>query len=70
MLSLIIILIGLFTLTAINPVYSVIGLISLFGCSALYLINLSLYFIGLSYLIIYVGAIAILFLFVIMMINT
>jgi NADH-ubiquinone oxidoreductase chain 6 len=60
---------AILTITSKNPVNSVIGLISVFVHSATYLIILSLNFIGLSYLIIYVGAIAILFLFVVMMMN-
>lgn len=57
------------TITSINPVNSVIGLISVYIHIAVYLTILTLNFIGLTYLIIYVGAIAILFLFVVMMMN-
>ncbi|RKP12383.1 NADH:ubiquinone/plastoquinone oxidoreductase [Piptocephalis cylindrospora] len=60
---------AILTITSKNPVNSVIGLISVFVHSSTYLIILSLNFIGLSYLIIYVGAISILFLFVVMMMN-
>lgn len=60
---------AIFTVSTINPVNSVIGLISVYVHIAIYLIILTLTFIGLSYLIIYVGAIAILFLFVVMMMN-
>jgi NADH-ubiquinone oxidoreductase chain 6 len=56
-------------ITSINPVISVIFLISVFLNAAGYLILLGIGFIGISYIIIYVGAITILFLFVIMMIN-
>nr|YP_010194666.1 NADH dehydrogenase subunit 6 [Conidiobolus taihushanensis]QZZ81405.1 NADH dehydrogenase subunit 6 [Conidiobolus taihushanensis] len=59
----------LLTISSSNPVYSVIGFISLFTFASSYLLFLGLGFIGLTYLIIYVGAIAILFLFVVMMIN-
>jgi NADH-ubiquinone oxidoreductase chain 6 len=52
-----------------NPINSVIGLILIFILSSLYLITLGINFIAFLYLIIYVGAIAILFLFVIMMMN-
>ena len=52
-----------------NPVVSVIFLISLVLNSALYLIVKGMPFIGISYLLIYLGAIIVLFLFVIMMIN-
>lgn len=57
------------TITAVNPVNAVIGLISVYIHIAVYLIILTFNFIGLTYLIIYVGAIAILFLFVVMMMN-
>lgn len=57
------------TITAVNPINAIIGLISVYVHIAIYLIILTFNFIGLSYLIIYVGAIAILFLFVVMMMN-
>ena len=56
-------------ITSKNPVIAVIFLISVFVNAAGYLILLGVGFIGLSYIIVYVGAIAVLFLFVIMMIN-
>ena len=52
-----------------NPVISVIYLISLFLNAALFLIVKGIYFLGISYILIYIGAITVLFLFVIMMIN-
>lgn len=52
-----------------NPVISVIFLISLVLNSALFLIMKGMPFIGISYILIYLGAIIVLFLFVIMMIN-
>ena len=52
-----------------NPIISVLFLIGLFASISSYLIVLGLSFIGLSYLIVYIGAIAVLFLFVIMMFN-
>jgi len=60
---------AVFTITAINPVNAVVGMTSVFVNGAIYLILKTFNFIGLSYLIIYVGAIAILFLFVVMMMN-
>jgi NADH-ubiquinone oxidoreductase chain 6 len=63
------IILAIFTLTTIHPIYSVLGLITVLIIISCYLLSLSITFIGLSYLIIYVGAIAILFLFVIMMMN-
>ena len=58
-----------FVITSINPVISVIFLISVFLNAAGYLILKGIGFIGISYIIVYVGAITVLFLFVIMMIN-
>jgi len=60
---------SVFTITSKNPVISVIFLISTFVQAALYLILIGINFVGISYIVIYVGAIAVLFLFVIMMIN-
>ena len=56
-------------ITSKNPVIAVIFLISVFVNAAGYLILKGAGFIGISYIIVYVGAIAVLFLFVIMMIN-
>jgi len=56
-------------ITSKNPVIAVIFLISVFVNASGYLILLGLGFIGISYIIVYIGAIAVLFLFVIMMIN-
>jgi len=60
---------SVFSITSKNPVVSVIFLITTFVQAAGYLILIGINFIGISYVVIYVGAIAILFLFVIMMIN-
>ena len=56
-------------ITSKNPVIAMIFLISVFINAAGYLIILGIGFIGISYIIVYIGAIAVLFLFVIMMIN-
>ena len=56
-------------ITSKNPVIAVIFLISVFVNAAGYLILTGIGFIGISYIIVYIGAIAVLFLFVIMMIN-
>ena len=56
-------------ITSKNPVISVIFLISVFINASGYLILLGIGFIGISYIIVYVGAIAVLFLFVIMLLN-
>lgn len=60
---------GVLVITSNNPVISVLFLISVFVNAAGYLLLLGVGFVGISYLIVYVGAIAILFLFVVMMLN-
>jgi NADH-ubiquinone oxidoreductase chain 6 len=60
---------SLLVITSKNPVISVLFLISVFVNSAIYLMFTGINFIGISYIIVYVGAIAILFLFILMMIN-
>jgi NADH-ubiquinone oxidoreductase chain 6 len=57
------------TITSKNPVISVILLIATFVQAAGFLILIGINFVGISYIVVYVGAIAVLFLFVIMMIN-
>lgn len=52
-----------------NPIVSVLFLIGLFLNIACYLITVGMSFIGLSYLLVYVGAVSILFLFILMLIN-
>ena len=56
-------------ITSKNPVIAVTFLIAVFMNAAGYLILLGVGFIGITYIILYVGAITVLFLFVIMMIN-
>ena len=56
-------------ITSKNPVISVIHLIATFVQAAVFLILIGINFVGISYIVVYVGAIAVLFLFVIMMIN-
>ena len=60
---------GIYTIISKNPIVSVLFLIGLFTTVSLYLIVIGLYFIGLSYLLIYIGAISILFVFILMLIN-
>jgi len=60
---------GILIITSNNPIVSVLFLIGLFLSIAVYLILLGMNFIGLSYLLVYVGAISILFLFILMLIN-
>lgn len=68
-ISFIAILSGIFVIISKNPIISVLFLIGLFLCISSYLILLGISFIGLSYLLVYVGAISILFLFILMLIN-
>lgn len=63
------ILSGISVIIIKNPVTSVLFLIGLFVCIAGYLSLLGLNFIGLAYLLVYVGAVSILFLFILMLIN-
>ena len=60
---------GILVITSKNPVMAVVYLISTFINAAGYLILSGIGFVGLTYVIVYVGAITVLFLFVIMMIN-
>lgn len=68
-ISWLIIICGIFVIISKNPIISVLFLIGLFASIASYLILIGLSFIGLSYLIVYIGAISILFLFILMLIN-
>ena|ERR1700761_8156229 len=52
-----------------NPIVSVLYLILLFSSVSCYLIFIDIKFIGISYLLVYVGAVSILFLFILMLIN-
>jgi NADH-ubiquinone oxidoreductase chain 6 len=60
---------GIATIINKNPIISIIFLIALFANISIYLILLGLTFIGLSYLIVYIGAVSILFLFILMLID-
>lgn len=60
---------GIFVIISKNPIISVLFLIGLFLSISSYLIILGINFIGLSYLLVYVGAVSILFLFILMLIN-
>ena len=69
LLYIIAILLGILVIISKNPIVSVLFLIGLFLCIAAYLILTGLNFIGLSYLLVYIGAVSILFLFILMLIN-
>lgn len=68
-ISLISVLCGILVIISKNPIVSVLFLIGLFMSIAGYLMMLGINFIGLSYLLVYVGAVSILFLFILMLIN-
>jgi NADH-ubiquinone oxidoreductase chain 6 len=68
-LTILSILCGVFVIISKNPVVSILFLIGLFLSISIYLIMLGLNFIGISYLLVYVGAVSILFLFILMLIN-
>nr|YP_010262636.1 NADH dehydrogenase subunit 6 [Gyalideopsis ozarkensis]UIX51999.1 NADH dehydrogenase subunit 6 [Gyalideopsis ozarkensis] len=63
------ILFAISVITVRNPVISVLFLIGLFIIIGSYLILIGISFVGLSYLLVYVGAVSILFLFILMLIN-
>jgi NADH-quinone oxidoreductase subunit J len=60
---------ALMVITVVNPVHSVLFLVLVFLNAAGMLFVLQLEFIPLTFIIVYVGAIAILFLFVVMMLD-
>jgi len=60
---------SILVITSKNPVFSVLYLIAVFLGVAVYLVAVGVPYIGLVYLIVYIGAIAILFLFVIIILN-
>jgi NADH-ubiquinone oxidoreductase chain 6 len=60
---------GIYTIAMKNPISSILFLIGLFSSIACYLMLVGLNFIGLSYIIVYVGAVSILFLFILMLLN-
>lgn len=60
---------GLSVIITKNPIVSVLFLISLFLLVSIYLITIGIYFIGISYLLVYIGAVSILFLFILMLID-
>jgi NADH-ubiquinone oxidoreductase chain 6 len=68
-LTIIPIILGIFTIITKNPIISVLYLILLFSSISCYLILIGVNFIGISYLLVYVGAVSILFLFILMLIN-
>jgi NADH-ubiquinone oxidoreductase chain 6 len=68
-LAVFIIVFGLMVIFLKYPILNLLSLICTFFCTSLLLLKLGFEFIGLLYIIVYVGALLILFLFVIMMLN-
>jgi len=68
-LSIIAVLFGITVIVNKSPIGSLLFLIGLFASISVYLILSGLTFIGFSYLIVYIGAVSILFLFILMLIN-
>ena len=69
LLSILSILFGISVVISNNPIISVLFLIGLFLSISGYLILTGLNFLGLAYLLVYIGAVSILFLFILMLIN-
>jgi NADH-ubiquinone oxidoreductase chain 6 len=69
LISLIAIICGILVIITKNPIISVLYLIGLFLSISSYLILLGINFIGISYLLVYIGAVSILFIFILMLIN-
>lgn len=63
------ILFGIYIIISKNPIVSVLFLIGLFSIISCYLILVGVNFIGISYILVYVGAVSILFVFILMLIN-
>lgn len=66
---LLILFFSFFVVSSRNPVHSILSLISVFLLSSALLLCLEVEFIAFSFAIVYVGAIAILFLFIVMMLD-
>lgn len=67
--TILLLLSSFFVIYSKNPVHSLISLILVFCNGVIFLIFLEVDFLGLIFLVIYIGAIAVLFLFVVMMLN-
>lgn len=69
LIDLLAILSGILVIITKNPILSVLFLIALFASVSGHLILSGLNFLGLAYLLVYIGAVSILFLFILMLIN-
>lgn len=65
----IVIICTLVILRSVNPIYSILNLILIYGCYASILLTVEMEFLACIYILVNVGAIAVLFLFIVMMIN-
>lgn len=68
-LAILAIALAILVITLKNPISSVLSLIGLFIVIGSYLALIGFTFVGLAYLLVYVGAVSMLFLFVLMLIN-
>ena len=59
----------LLSICSINPIHSLLNLINIFVCGSIFLVILKLVFFALIFLTVYLGAIAVLFLFIIIMLD-
>lgn len=67
--SFIAILAGIAVIIVKNPILSLIALIGVYGFISMFLMLTGLTFIGFSYIIVYIGAVSILFIFILMLID-
>jgi NADH:ubiquinone oxidoreductase subunit 6 (subunit J) len=67
--SIVLVAVTLATILSRRTMYAILYLILLFALIALFVLSLGIDFIGLIFIIVYVGAIATLFLFIIMMLG-
>lgn len=63
------VVLAILVITARSPIVAVLYLIGVFVMAASYLVVLGVTYVGLTYLVVYVGAVAVLFVFVVMMFN-
>ena len=63
------VLLGILVIITKNPIVSVLFLIGLFLSISCYLMVIGFNFMALAYLLVYIGAVSILFLFILMLIN-
>jgi NADH:ubiquinone oxidoreductase subunit 6 (subunit J) len=67
--SFFILLFSIFSVTSGNPIFGILFLVLSFFSSSLFLVSLGIDFVGFMLMVVYVGAIAALFLFVVMLLN-